>query len=139
MGYQASSCGRLNQFPHNISKPPPKTTQMNQSSGTLKNREECSFNGLSGHYPLSSHCVSAPSVTSRPQLHDAHSPRAIHNYVHGVCLSRAIHQYVWTARLAHASHQHDNTLIRVAHNYTKLNFVLPLLAPLVTRIPQDFS
>ena len=29
----------------------------------------CSLNGLSGCYPLSSHCASAPSVTSRPRLH----------------------------------------------------------------------
>ena len=38
----------------------------------------CSFNGLAGHYPLSSHRESAPSVTSRTQLHGTHLPHAIH-------------------------------------------------------------
>ena len=37
----------------------------------------CSFNVFSGHYPLLSHRVSAPSAMSHPRLHDAHSPRAI--------------------------------------------------------------
>ena len=37
----------------------------------------CSFNGLSGHYALSPYRASTTSVTSRPQLHDAHSPPAI--------------------------------------------------------------
>ena len=51
----------------------------------------CYFNGLSGHYPLLSHVTSAPSVTSRPRLHDTHSPHAIPENVHGARLSRVIH------------------------------------------------
>ena len=38
----------------------------------------CYFNGISGHYPLSSHHTRAPSVTSSPRLHDAHLPRDVH-------------------------------------------------------------